>query len=74
MRQSQGAIHVEGAGGVNAHQFTGDAADDDHHHDIVGAEDNKKKKQKSKNPISRLSVQPLEGCPLGPKAKTGEQI
>ena len=41
---------MEGAGGVNAHQLTGDAADD-HHHDIDGAEDNKKKsgsEQKSK--------------------------
>ena len=43
MRQSQGAIHVEGAGGVNAHQLTGDATDDDdHHHDIVGADDETK--------------------------------
>ena len=27
LRQSQGAIHIEGAGGVNAHQLTGDSDD-----------------------------------------------
>ena len=40
MRQSQGAIHVEGAGGVNAHQLTGDA---DLDLDTLGAEDNEKR-------------------------------
>ena len=34
LRQSQGAIHVEGAGGVNAHQLTGNA--DDGYGDIIG--------------------------------------
>ena len=33
---------MEGAGGVNAHQLTGDAAVDDDYHDIVGADDETK--------------------------------
>ena len=54
---------------MDAHQLTGD------HHDVVGAVDNEKKsgsQQQPKHLIFRLSIQPLEGGPLGPKAETGE--
>ena len=59
---------MEGAGGVNAHQLTGDP-DDDHNHGFVGDCENMKK-QKCRNIKSNFQGQcsATGRLPAGPKS------